>query len=90
LDLVRRDLLPSPDNETISKKKRKEICRDLVAVVESLSNANELGYASSGKLSPTKQTTKAHKKVKRAEKIAMHEEGRRKKSLCLQDAFATN
>lgn len=76
LDAVRRDILP-PGN--LTKTKRNAICRDLVVVIESLTNAHDLGYASTGKLSATKQNKKAHKKAKRAEKIIMREEERTKR-----------
>lgn len=76
LDTVRLTLLPSSSTR-ITIQKREEICRDLVAVVESLSNAHNLGYASTGTLSPSKLIQKAHKKVKRAEKIIATEEMRK-------------
>jgi len=70
IDTVRRDLLPE---SKLNKARRNEICRDPVVLVKSLMNADDLGYASTGKISPTKQMKRAHKKVKRAEQIARQE-----------------
>lgn len=81
LNSIRCAILPTDDNVNLTKTKRNEICRDLVLLVASLTNAHEFGYASTGKLSPMKQGKKAHKKVKREEKLLQREEQRKKKNV---------